>query len=236
MRRVIVSVATTPRYFRGLERLIMSLQSNAAGAVMKIRHELPLGWPNHREIPFGFKAYALDRANDADMLMWCDSCIVAVRYWGPLWEKIERDGYFFMNNGWSNYEWTADSAYQDLFRPEFEQGETLEDVRRRNRQIKHVVGGFFGLNLNHKIGKSILNDFYQLAAYTKAFCGPLQNTPETPCGPPDVRGHRHDQTALSVLAWRYGCQLTDAPEFFIYGKPEEAKDPRTVAVADGSYS
>ena len=47
-------------------------------------------------------------------LLWCDACIVPVRPLEPLWEKIERDGYWFCANGWSNYEWTAALAYWEM--------------------------------------------------------------------------------------------------------------------------
>ena len=51
-----------------------------------------------------------------------------------------------------------------------------------------------------------------------------------------MKGHRHDQSALSVLAWRYGIELVDPPKFFVYGTAQDAQDERTVVVADGSYT
>jgi len=155
-----------------------------------------------------------------------------------------------MNGGLNNYEWTADSAYSDLFdwveNPL--SGDWIDAARKDNRTIKHCVGGFFGLSMKHPVGRAILDEMYRLAK-TRAFRGPVENScygdpPEdkavssqrSACGPADVRGHRHDQTALSVVAWLNGVQLVDPPTFMVYGKPEVATDERTVAVADGSYS
>jgi len=50
-----------------------------------------------------------------------------------------------------------------------------------------------------------------------------------------VRGHRHDQTAASVIAWRLGFELTNPPNIFAYGRAGEAHDERTILLADGSY-
>ena len=250
MRRCVVTVATG-RFIPGQDRLLAALKQQPKFVANKAWRTSPAHWPSHQDKPYAFKAYALQAAaefydNDA-LLLWCDACIIPVRDMEPLWEKIERDGAVFMNNGWRNTEWTAESAYPDLFPELFARTAPSAEywhrhARMQNWKIKHTVGGFFGLNVKHPTGAAILQDFYRLASETNAFVGPWwnSNNPEyrtrpgaAPCGPPDVRGHRHDQTALSVLAWRYGIKLTYCPEFFIYGKPEDATDPRTVAVAAG---
>jgi hypothetical protein len=85
---------------------------------------------------------------------------------------------------------------------------------------------------------------YLVLAQSQAFIGPITNSnfpgaqwsgnPAkcSPCGPPDVRGHRHDQTAASVIAWRLGMKLSDTPEWFAYRGQETDK---TCLIADGAY-
>ena len=264
MTRAVVNVATTEHTRKGQRRLKDGVLALGAGAYLDLWEQLPSVWPKHEDKPYAFKAYALmkylSRGYDSPLsLLWCDACILPVRSLKPAWTKIERDGYLLMNNGFSNYEWTADSAYPDLFAKElvalakgrvdrtWDASEDLEFARSLNRSIPHTVGGFFGLSMRHEIGRKFLRELYRLASETRAFCGPSINSnapkaegagygPGAPCGPPDVRGHRHDQTAMSVIAWRLGMKLTDAPEFLIYGKAEDAHDIRTIAVADGSYA
>lgn len=249
LSRAIVSVATGT-YVRALPRL--HAMARASGVPLRVwRDCLPPGCPPHSEIPYAFKAYAMRRVADDDVntLLWCDASIVAgERPLKDLFEKIEHDGYWIANNGWTNYEWTADSAYPDLF-PESQ--DDWDSAREENKKIPHVVATAFGLSRAHPVGKSILNAYYRLASETKAFCGPWINSeygigqspvvaarewaaPErvAPCGPNDVRGHRHDQTALSVIAWRLGCKLTSCPEWFAYRGGETDK---TCLVADGAY-
>ncbi len=215
--------------------------------------KLPAGCPPHEEVPFAMKYHALYPWRDKyDSLIWADACILPVRSMEPLWRHIEEHGAMVMRNGFANYEWTADSAYPELFPDCFTRGqfEGMEEARATNRNIEHVIGGFFGLSMRHPVGRAILEEMWRLAQ-TRAFCGPTRNavhedwadkvgsydSPDcNECGPEDVRGHRHDQTALSVVAWRNGVQLVEPPQFLVYGKAQDAQDSRTVAVADGSYA
>lgn len=229
--RTVVTVATGP-YIKGQQRLLAEVVRQD----YNYKHwsgSLPGGSPAHKDVPYAFKAFAMKAAaaeqdGENTTLLWCDSCMIPIRSMEPIWEQIESDGYFVMNNGFSNYEWTADSAYKDLF-PRL----TYDCACRLNREISHVVGGLVGLDLTKDVGQKFLAEWYRLASETKAFCGPWINA-NAACGPPDVRGHRHDQTALSVIAWSLDCKLTDPP-IMSYGRPDDPQDKRTIILADGSY-
>jgi hypothetical protein len=262
MNRAVCCVATTSHYQRGMERLaraVLPAIMERSDRWMAWNHE-PEGCPLHADVPYAMKAFALkESAATADLLLWCDASILPIRSLEPLWERIERDGYWISRNGWTNYEWTADSAYPDLFPDDFgeylDEGTDLDRMRKLNRTIEHVVATTFGLNVKHPKGKAFLDEYYRLASRTKAFCGPWWNEahPDCPghhegnprfsrCGPSDVRGHRHDQTAASVIAWRLGMQLTSPPDIFAYSKrrPDGTlhlsdQDERTILLADGSF-
>lgn len=255
--RSVVNVATG-RYVRGQERLTEWLSANGENDYFVWRDQLPPGCPAHFEVPYAFKAYALRAAiaSGAKTLLWADAAVIAVKPLDELWERIERDGYWISDQagpaddkGWSNYEWTADSAYPDLF---FEGTwkaagtSALAIWRQNNQRMPHVVATTFGFSMQHPTGRFLFEEYYRLASETKAFCGPWVNGQYTgdetgippnmrrvaPCGPADVRGHRHDQTALSVIAWRLGCKLTRWPDPFAYRGHE---DERTILVADARY-
>ncbi len=229
MSRCVVSVATG-RYVPGMDRLQRELGSTR---FMGWRNTMPPGSPSHLDVPYAFKAWALKAAADAGhtVLLWADACILPILNLEPLWDKIERDGAWISRNGWTNAQWTADSAYPDL-------GVT----REQNATIEHVVATTFGLNLKNPVGERIFQEYLRLAQ-TKAFCGPWWNNKgpysgnhgAAPCGPETIFGHRHDQTALSVLAWRYGVELTSAPEWFAYREQGKAPHPTTVLLADANY-
>ena len=222
--RTVVNVAVGGRFAIGQRRMAtFDWQSD----VLRLFPEYPVGCPTHQELPFAFKAYALKddlgfRRNDPVTLLWADSCIVPHKDLTPLWEQIERDGYWISNNGFSNAEWTVPEAYEYL-------GVTRED----NEKIPHVVATTFGISLAHPVGRAILDEYMRLAM-NGSFRGPVRILPGTRSTRHDmaVSGHRHDQTALSVIAWRLGCKLTNPPAYFAYrgGETDE-----TYLVADGDY-
>jgi hypothetical protein len=242
MSRCVVTVATG-RYEQAGLRLQSELSKlDDDSGFFGWLGELPQGSPSHKDRPYAFKAYALQRVSRMyDVLIWADAAVVPVRSMKPLWEKIERDGYWFAVNGWTNYEWTADSAYKDLF-----PGMPIDRAREENKKFTQILGTTFGISLRSSIGRRFLDEYYRLASETEAFCGPWANANNAewshrygagssyttaPCGPPDVLGHRHDQTAASVIAWRLGMKLTECPEFFSYPSGAIGK---TVLVAVGA--
>lgn len=257
MTRAVVNVASDS-WVRGQNRLHKRLHEMGENLVLWT-NQLPPGSPPHRlhgafagtqekNIPYAFKAYALvEAAKQYDTLLWADACILPVQPLESLWERIERDGYWMSRQGYSNYQWTADGAYPDLFPQIFKRYEeniARLTARAKNREISHVVATTFGISLAHEKGIEFLAEYFRLASETTAFCGPWQNSAATRvpgrntdrsagrCGPDDVLGHRHDQTAASVIAWRLGFNLTDPPDVFSYRGGETDK---TVLIADGAY-
>jgi hypothetical protein len=226
MRRAVVTVATDS-YLPFQERLIARVHDVDPGCTVMSWQSMPDGCPAHAERPYAFKSYALaEAAQVADLLLWCDAPIVPVRDMAPLWERIERDGYWIARNGWNNYEWTADSAYNILF-----PGMPLDQARKINKQIPHVVASAFGISVQHPFGEALLREYCRLCD-TTAISGPWRNTPETPCGPSEVLGHRHDQTILSFIAWKLSLSLTDCPEIFSYAPGTDA----SILVSDGGMT
>lgn len=217
MTGCIVSVATGDHYVKGQKRLMAS-----GNRVLAWTNSLPAGSPAHSDVPYAFKAFALKDAVERGnpLLLWADASILPIASLGPLFDRIYEKGYWISRNGWMNSEWTADSAYADL-------GVT----REQNATIPHVVATAFGINVTHATGRAILDEYVRLAK-TRAFCGPWRNCAETPCGPAGTLGHRHDQTALSVIAWKMGLELSNPPDIFAYKGGEVSS---TVLLAAGDY-
>ncbi len=251
MKRAVVSVATHPYYRKGQARLLQAMSRepvHAPNTDVLAWACTPDGCPLHQVVPFAFKPHALKAAERKGFtsLLWCDASVLPIRSLAPVWEKIERDGYLIMDSGWDNYTWTADAAYSDLFGwLPFGDHEGARDV---NKTISHVIAGVIGLDLRHKIACQFLDAYYRLST-TKAFCGPRINGPliegstayrQAPCGPADVRGHRHDQSAASVIAWRLDMKLVKPPEYFCYANEAGSTDPadydeRTSLIVHGGY-
>jgi hypothetical protein len=248
--RAVVNVATGAHYIKGQERLTEAL-AELDEDYMVWRDTLPPDSPTHQNVPYAFKAFALEAARKKGhtLLMWADASIVPIAKLDPIWEYAEAHGVWLADNGWRNSQWTCDLAYPELFsyldytvihNLTDVEDEVLECLKKMNRTIKHVVATAFALDLAHPKGVQFFLEYLRLAK-TKAFCGPWWNSngerPEyakrggaAPCGPPECLGHRHDQTAASVIAWRLGLPLTECPRFFAY---EGERSDETILVARG---
>lgn len=230
---------STGQYILGHDRLKVTLAQHAPDTMfISWRDQLPPGSPSHREVPYAFKAYALEYAESLGFtqLLWADASIVPIRSLEPIWEQAAEHGAWVSDNGWSSADWCADAAYADLF-----PGMELEEARAINKEIKHPVATAFAVDLNHVVGRALLRDYSRLAR-TNAFKGPWFNSnyPGNPppdamgwsaaCGPVTTRGHRHDQQALGVICSELGIPLTAPPAYFCY-KGGEADS--TILVATG---
>lgn len=242
--RAVVNVSFGGYYQHAQRRLARTVAQLDPETSLRLYDGIPSNWPSHTDKPYSFKAFALkEAAEQYDLVLWCDSSIMAIRSMEPLWRRIEHTGYFLVYGGPSSYIWTADSAYPDLFK-----GMPIEEARTLNRKIPYIVGGIIGLNVRSKIGSQFLDEYYRLAKDTNAFRGPWANLncPKRPqygeggqyttyiCGPPDVMGHRHDQTAASIIAYRLGMELTEYP--VPYSRNEtlsDTSDKGTILLHDG---
>ncbi len=109
MTRAVVNVATDS-WVVGQRRLEQALYGFGETSLVWT-DTFPAGCPPHRAfgklaapqnrcVPYAFKAFALqDAARIYDMLIWADACILPIRPLDKLWERIERDGYWFARNG-----------------------------------------------------------------------------------------------------------------------------------------
>lgn len=226
-------------YAVGQARLAQEMRRLDPETALLLYDALPSEWPRHEDRPYAFKAFALaEAAKNSDLVLWCDASIVPIASMEPFWQQLERDGYFLVQGGGNNYEFTADNAYPHLF-----PGMPIEQARKINRGFKQIVGGIIGINMRSAAGIAFFDEYYRLARETDAFAGPWANLdcPDRPlygtssayttarCGPPDVIGHRHDQTAASVIAWRMGLKLSQYPAPYAYTTPGEG----TILLHDG---
>ena len=179
--------------------------AHGEGAFLLAFKELPSDCPSHLDVPFAFKAYAILAAIRAGFtsVLWADVSVVAVRSISPLWAKTEDDGYWLTDNGnWNCGQWACDTALPLL-------GVDREEAFR----IPMISGAAFALNFE----KEVAFDFflrYMAAARDGAFAGPFENSENEASADPRVLGHRHDQTAASVIAHSLGMALTKQPCIF----------------------
>jgi hypothetical protein len=203
----LVSVATG-KYIKSMDRL-----EHATGDFQLFAHRdsMPRSASPHRIIPYQFKPQAIWNAyqNGYRNIIWFDSIIYPNRPLDDLFSLVKQNGYLIFLNGWTTGQWCADSALQPL-------GITRDE----SFVIPHAMACVMGFDLTRPDVLDVFLKWKDVAP--SAYPGSWNNLNHAASTDDRVLGHRHDQTAISVLAHRAGWTFTpvDQDKLFCYGKDE----------------
>lgn len=179
--------------------------------------EKELGCPRHRNIPYAFKTFALMKAYEQnyDVVLWVDSSIVLLEPFSKILEHISKHKYMFLLNGWTSGEWCADTAL-----------EPLGITREESFTYPHIMACVMGFDFREDICVKFLKEYHARACDGITFKGAWRNDKQQVSKDPRVLGHRHDQTAASIIAWRLGMhQFTP---HLLYYRDDKGKQPDTI--------
>ena len=194
--KCIVSLATkNSRYVDGLARLSNSLRDNAGDVdFLGFIHETSVGSPLHVQHPYAFKMFTIEKAIDAGytQILWLDVSAYAVAPVQPIFDIIEKQGYWFEGAGcwlgdWCNDETLAFYGYE----------------RDTAKILPMCQSGFMGFNLKNSIGYTLWEDF-KIGYYNDLFKGSWAD-------------HRHDQSVISAVLNMNGINFSHQPEYVQYG-------------------
>jgi hypothetical protein len=172
----------------------------------------------------------LQRAG-ADIGILLDASFHACRDILPLVEHIQTHGYFLCRNGFKVGEWISDRALKAM---EVERGEAWE--------IDEASSYCVGVDFRADRAREMMGLWRNFARSKCVFpghhtAGKIGRNPGFVSDDPRVRGHRHDQAALSIIAhWLNMRVLVDRPHLTAYAKGYGGAfpDETTVLVNDGS--
>lgn len=186
-------------YVKGQKRLKENfLKFGYMGDFFLYSNESQLGCPSHEKMPYAFKAYAFQKAIEADYtrIIWCDSSMYLYndQSLGKMGRQLDKDGYMFALNGWNTGQWCSDAALSKL-----------KITREESFNIPHIMANSMGFDTNNEKAREFLKQYYSHAK-DGSFRGAWKNVKSSVSSDPRVLGHRHDQTAGSVIAWRLGMQ------------------------------
>lgn len=197
-------------YPAGMDRLCDSFRDNGYdGAYMRFTHESQLGCPAHTNVPYAFKAYALAKAyrDGFDRAIWADSSVKLVKPYSAISAILDHKGYMLFNNGWNTGQWCADHAL-----------EKLGITREESFKIPHLMACVMGFDFRQGVPDpeegiykfdytGLFAEIYFDRSNDGTFKGAWTNKNNEVSKDPRVLGHRHDQTAASVIATKLG--MTD---------------------------
>jgi len=241
-KRAIVTVSAGGAFQPLMGRLLVACSEFTDAPVYGWSEVSPPGSPEHSKSLYAFKGYAMKQVMDRydpDLILWMDAAVYPIACMEPLWEKIERDGHYFQNNGFLLGEWSSDRALHNL---------GIE--REPAFQIKEIAAMTYGLDLRRDEGRSFVDDLFRFSsdgstcgtalmndnglAEKRGFYNPNRGVAHL-SDDPRVMGHKADQAICSFLAWKRGWEPLDRPEFVDYKSSwDQIHDPRTLLLNQGA--
>lgn len=237
MKVSLVTIGIGGWYPRGIARMIQAFHQKSPGfEVAAWVNCIPFGAPGtviedgYDYTAYCAKPFALLSALMAgfDIAILLDAAFYPIRPIHPLVEHICQTGYYLCKNGNLVGEWSSDRCLERM-------GVTRETAM----QMEEVSSYCVGLNFSDGRCHELLHRWCGFAAdrltipgpHTNGFDSLRERNPGHCSYDPRVKGHRHDQTVLSILAHKMGMNiLTERPKFTAYLGSETAE---TVLVNHG---
>ena len=221
MNVIVATVALGGWYPLGAARLIHTMREHNPGIQVQAHvNTLPFGAPadviedGYDYTAYCAKPFALASARfiGADIAILVDAAFYSVRNIHPLIDYIASHGYYFCDNGNKVGEWASDRCLDRT-------GVLRTNAMNMNEVSSYCVG------LNFADGRCIelLHRWCGFASDRLTFPGPHTGILHKGRNPgfvstdPSVKGHRHDQTVLSILAHKMAMTtLCERPRFTAY--------------------
>jgi hypothetical protein len=213
-------------YVRGQERLRASLKKiGFAGDLLFFTNELPPDSPPHDDAPWAFKVYgfAEARRRGYDLALWIDSNGIAIRPLDRLFRRIQRSGYYLWGRRSAAVgEWISDRVLS-----------SFNLSRDEAMKIPEIAAFCVGLNFRSETANRFLDEWLSRARDGFSFRGipkeySLSLTNSNAGGvvstDPRVKGHRHDQTVASILAFKYRMKHSPDGCFDYVGEAGPGRD------------
>lgn len=192
----------TKEFSKGQFRLSASL-GNAPK--MMFNDYAAIGSPTHRESPYEFKLWAIEKAFVYDdIVLWIDSSFYRVGDLSVIEKIIIEDGYFCSEAGHYVSRWT-NRFTKDYFKL------TEQEMKQETGGMIMFSAGLLGLNKNSEIAMEFFRQWKESA--------------KAGCFRGDFIEHRHDQTCGSIIAQRLGMKYQRGGQHMSYigpgyGQPE----------------
>lgn len=180
-------------YPKGVARLTESVKPYDVHVFSKTEYED--GIPHHQGNPYAHKLAVMAKAINAGItrFLWCDASIYAINNPQPVFDIIERDGYYLVKSGFN----CAQSCNDNIL---YYHGSTRDEAEKMNE----CLSGFVGIDTRHPVGRELLISWIE---YCNAgvFRGSREHANQS--ADPRFLFHRQDQSALSLLANYMGLHM-----------------------------
>jgi len=196
LNNLIINVAIGGWYHKGQKRLLKSLKNNFDGDIITWCEEFPNDNYN-KENAYNCKAAAFEEVLNKGYknILWLDSSVWAVNNVQPIFDIIERDGYYFIDNGY-NCAQTCSDACLNYYKISRDLAETY----------KEVASGIFGVSLQSEIGWKFIE---RLIKGCKDGASNGSRLHDNQSEDERFLFHRQDQSVASIVLAKMGLKPND---------------------------
>ena len=195
-------IGSDRKYLYGHAKMMRSFEANGYDGGFRIYTTEPEGCPPHPAcrrqvqgtVPYAFKPFGMTEQS-CRYVGWMDAIATLIQPFSKIMEHVDRCGYYISNTYSKTGEYTGDRCLEYF-------GVTRAEVF----DLIEVWSGAIFLDLEKAICREFLM-LWKKAAIDGAFCGDWINTNGSVSPDPAVKGHRHDQSAATLIARSLG--MTD---------------------------
>lgn len=210
MKTVVTFADGAGNYLKQMARLEISLrQTGFGGNIKTINDYAHIGSKLHNEVPYQFKAMAIEKARQeyGNLILWCDSPVYAKKNIDEVFKYIDKNGFLFFDNiGYSVGDYTSDICLQHF-----------GIDRNQAFQIPMVMACVMGFDFDNAIAVQIFEEYLQLAKEETLYKGSWSNNNCEVSSDLRCKGHRHDQSVISLILHKHGIKPLHAQSsFFAY--------------------
>lgn len=217
-------------YAKAMRRLELSLSAVGFGGQYEIWKGINdyahIESPHHKgtpdAVPYAFKAYSIKKAieEEADIVLWCDSVVYATKSIKPIIDHIRQHGYLLFDNvGFSIGDYTSDACI-----------EKFGISRTESFYVPMIMACVMGFDLRHPVAKIFLEKYIAAAGDGVSYQGEWTNSNQEVSQDQRVKGHRHDQSVASCIAYKMGMKLTNAQSTYFAYEEHKGRIPVSSSV------
>jgi hypothetical protein len=184
--------------------------------------------PTHEEIPYAFKPYSIKKVKDLgyDIVIWMDSPVYGIKSLNNFIETIiNKSVILFDNIGYTIGDYTSDKCL-----------EHFNISRKESFEIQMIMACLMGFDFRTSLANNVFNEYYN-SATEDIFGGYWTNEANQVSTDNRVKGHRHDQSVMSILANKYKLSILHphSTYFAYFGNPGHLPHAESVCLLSAGY-
>lgn len=185
--------------------------------------------PTHSDLPYAFKPFAIQeiRKKGFETIIWMDSPVYAVKNIDAFIEYVKLNGFIFFDNlGYTIGDYTSDQCLTNF-----------NMSREESFKQQMIMACLMGFNFKNQLATKLFNEYFIAINFYGNYEGDWTNESNQVSKDNRVKGHRHDQSVMSIILAKENIKpLHPHSTFFAYfGNPGHLPHAESVCLLSQGY-